>query len=150
MKGKKIDVKATVSPFDTTDKIKWTSSNKKAATIKNGKITAKKTGKATITAKAGGKSANIKVYVVSKPKKAAKVKLNKKSVTLKAKKTLTLKATVSPKNSTDTLTWKTSNKKVVKVDKFGEVTAVKNGRAVITVRTSSGKKATCKVTVKLP
>ncbi len=39
-------------------------------------------------------------------------------------------------------------KKVIKVDKFGEVTAVKNGRAEITVRTSSGKKTTCKVTVK--
>ena len=148
VKGKKINVKATVSPSDTTDKITWTSSNKKVAAIKNGKITAKKTGKATVTAKAGKKSASVKVYVVSKPKKSKKVKLNRKSVILKVKKTLNLKATMSPKNSTDMLTWKTSNKKIAKVDQFGKVTAVKKGRAVITVRTSSGKKATCKVTVK--
>ncbi|MEY8234820.1 Ig-like domain-containing protein [Lachnospiraceae bacterium 66-29] len=76
------------------------------------------------------------------------MKLNRKSVILKVKKTLNLKATMSPKNSTDMLTWKTSNKKIAKVDQFGKVTAVKKGRAVITVRTSSGKKATCKVTVK--
>lgn len=148
VKGKKVDVKATISPSDTTDKITWTSSNKKVATVKNGKITAKKIGTTTITAKAGKNSASVKVHVVSKPKKAKKVKLNRKSVTLKVKKTLTLKATVSPKNSTDTFTWKTSNKKIAKVDKFGKVTALKKGKAVITVRSSSGKKATCKVIVK--
>lgn len=148
VKGKSINVKATVAPSDTTDKTTWTTSNKKAATVKNGKITAKKAGKATITAKAGKKKATLKVTVVSKAKKATKVTLNKKTASLKAKKTLTLKASVKPASSTDTLKWSTSNKKVAKVDKFGTVTAVKKGKATITVKTSSGKKATCKITVK--
>lgn len=148
VKGKSVNVKATVTPSDTTDKTSWSTSNKKVATVKNGKISARKTGKATITVKAGSKKATVKVNVVSKEKKATKVTLNKKKATLKVKKTLALKATMKPSSSTDTLKWTSSNKKVAKVDKFGTVTAVKKGKATITVKTSGGKKATCKITVK--
>lgn len=76
------------------------------------------------------------------------INMNKKKATIKVKKTLTLKATMKPAKSTDTLKWSSSNKKVAKVDKYGKVTAVKKGTATITVKTSSGKKATCKITVK--
>ncbi len=148
VKGKSVNVKATVTPSDTTDKTSWSTSNKKVATVKNGKISARKTGKATITVKAGSKKATVKVNVVSKEKKATKVTLNKKKATLKVKKTLALKATMKPSSSTDTLKWTSSNKKVAKVDKFGTVTAVKKGKATITVKTSGGKKVTCKITVK--
>lgn len=45
-------------------KVKWTSSNKKVATVsKVGKVTAKKAGKATITAKVGKKKLTCKVTV---------------------------------------------------------------------------------------
>ncbi len=45
-------------------KVKWTSSNKKVATVsKTGKVTAKKAGKATITAKVGKKKLTCKVTV---------------------------------------------------------------------------------------
>jgi uncharacterized protein YjdB len=148
VKGKSVTVQATVTPSNTTDKVTWSTSNKKIATVKNGKITAKKKGTATITAKAGSKKATVKVTVASKATKSTKVTLNKKKATLKVKKTLTLKATMKPAKSTDTLKWSSSNKKVAKVDKFGKVTAVKKGTATITVKTSSGKKATCKITVK--
>ena len=44
--------------------VKWTSSNKKVATVnKNGTVKAKKSGKATITAKVSGKSLKCKVTV---------------------------------------------------------------------------------------
>ena len=62
--------------------------------------------------------------------------------------TLTLKATMTPSSSTDKLTWTSSNKKVASVDKNGKVKALKKGTATITVKTTSGKKATCKITVK--
>ena len=55
---------------------------------------------------------------------------------------------MKPAKSTDTLKWSSSNKKVAKVDKYGKVTAVKKGTATITVKTSSGKKAACRITVK--
>ena len=47
------------------------------------------------------------------------------------------------------ITYKTSNKKVAKVDKNGKVTAVKAGTCKITVKVVGAKKAaTCKITVK--
>ncbi|MCI8326164.1 MAG: hypothetical protein HFI37_00135 [Lachnospiraceae bacterium] len=49
-KGKKATLTVTRNPLTATEKITWKTSNKKIATVKNGKITAKKKGKATITA----------------------------------------------------------------------------------------------------
>ena len=64
-KGKKCTIKATLTPAKTTDTLKFTSSNKKMTTrAKNGVITAKKKGKATITVKAtSGAKKQIKVTV---------------------------------------------------------------------------------------
>ena len=51
----------------TKKKVTWKSSNKKVATVsKKGKVKAKKKGKATITAKAGGKKLSCKVIVEKK------------------------------------------------------------------------------------
>ena len=61
---------------------------------------------------------------------------------------MTLKASVKPKQSTDFLTWSSSNKKIAKVDKYGQVTALKKGKIKITVKASSRKKAFCTITVK--
>ena len=59
----------------------------------------------------------------------------------------TLTATITPSNTTNkTITWTTSNSKVATVS-GGTVTAVGEGTATITAKTSNGKTATCKVTV---
>lgn len=81
--------------------------------------------------------------------KVKKVKINKSSVTLTEGKTMKLKVTLTPKNTTQKkVTWSTSNKKVAKVSKNGKVTAVKKGKATITVKVNgTSKKAKCKVTV---
>ena len=79
---------------------------------------------------------------------ATKIKLNKTKLTLKVKKTVSLKATVTPANSSDKLTWTSSNKKIATVSSSGKVTAKKAGTVTITVKTASGKKAACKITVK--
>ena len=150
-KGSSTTLTASVFPKNTTDKITWSTSNKKVVTVTaKGKIKGIKKGTATITAKASnGKKAVCKVTVVTKNKKSTSVKLNVKSMTLNKGAYKQLKATITSK-STDKVTWNSSNKKVATVDKNGVVAGVKKGKATITAKTSSGKKATCKVTVKVP
>ena len=78
------------------------------------------------------------------------VSLNKTSLTLDVGKSYTLTKTVSPSNAVTSYTWSSSNTSVATVDSNGKVTAKKAGTATITVKTSNGKTATCKVTVNLP
>ena len=84
--------------------------------------------------------------------KVKSIKLNKKKLTLWVKETYTLQATLKPANATNQkIKWRSSNKKVAKVDSTGKVTARKKGKAKITAMSHSGKKvATCVVTVKAP
>ena len=57
---------ATVAPDDATDKtITWSSSDNSIATVESGKVKAEKKGETTITAKAGGKTAEIRVVVLA-------------------------------------------------------------------------------------
>ena len=70
----------------TKKKVTWKSSNKSVATVYKGKVTAKKAGTATITAKVSGKSYKCKV-TVKKPY------LNKKTASIYVGKTTTLKLT---------------------------------------------------------
>lgn len=71
------------------------------------------------------------------------LKLNSSKVTLNPGKSYTLKI-----NGTKAApTWKSSNSKIVSVNKSGRLTAKKTGTAKITA-TLSGKKFTCTVTVK--
>jgi len=63
-KGKSTTLTVTRNPVTATEKITWTTSNSKIAIVKNGKVTAKKAGTATITARASnGKKAICKVTV---------------------------------------------------------------------------------------
>ena len=78
------------------------------------------------------------------------VSLNKTALTLDVGKSYTLTKTVSPSNAVTSYTWSSSNTSVATVDKNGKVTAKASGTATITVKTSNGKTATCKVTVNLP
>lgn len=59
--GKTVTLKVTVS--GTKNKVSWSSSNSKIATVKNGKVTGKKAGTAKITAKVDGKTATCTVIV---------------------------------------------------------------------------------------
>ena len=126
----------------------WKTSNKAVATVdKYGRITGKKAGTAIITVTLKSKKyARIKV-TVKKKVAAIRVKLNRTSLTLKRGASFQLRATVTPKNTTDTITYKTSNKNIVSVTSRGKLVAVKRGRATITV-TVGKKKASCRVVVK--
>lgn len=63
-KGKKYQLTTTVSPVTSQEKVTYTSSNKKVATVSSkGKITAKGKGTAVITVRSGSKKATCKVTV---------------------------------------------------------------------------------------
>lgn len=80
-------------------------------------------------------------------KTTQKIKLNRKKLTLKKGKTFKLKVTLTPKDSQDKITYKTSNKKIATVSKTGKIKAKKKGKVKITV-ISGKKKAVCTVKVK--
>lgn len=109
-------LKTTVT--GTNKAVSWSSSNSNIASVdKNGKVTAKTKGTATITAKVDGVSASCKV-TVNEPAKTT-IKLDKTKLELGAGEPCTLKATVSPSQK---VTWTSSNPKLVKVDSNGKLT----------------------------
>lgn len=125
-----------------TSGIKYSTSNKKIATVKKGKIIASKKGTATISVKYKNKTCRFKVTV-----KNASLNLSQKSLSLKKGKTYTFKAYANKtKLKATSVKWTTSNKKIVSVNKNGTIKALKNGKAVITAKTSFGT-AKCTVTV---
>lgn len=84
----------------------------------------------------------------AKKVKSKSVSLNITKVTLNEGAVVSLNATMKPKNTTDSISWSTSNKKIATVNSKGVVRGVTEGKAVITATTTSKKKATCTVTVK--
>lgn len=148
---------ATIKPTNATNKnVTWKSSNTAVAKVSSkGKVTGMGRGTATITCttKDGKFKKTCKVTVYGVPtdddQKVMGVKLNKSALTLKAGKTQTLYATVLPQNAANQMvTWSSSNKSVATVSKNGKVTAVKPGKALISVKTADGGwKTSCVVTV---
>ena len=138
---------ATVMPENATDKtVTWTSSNTSVATVTDGKVKAIKAGTATITAKAGEKSAKCTVTVLPSFIAVTSVTLDRTTLGLVEGDQAVLTATVSPDNATDpTVTWTTSNASIATVED-GMVTAVKAGTATITAK-AGDKTAKCTVTV---
>lgn len=149
LRGKTTKLTYSLSPANAAGKITFSSSKPSVAVVNgSGIITAKSSGTAVITAKYSSK-----VYArctVTVPKDPSSVTLNKTKAELIIGKSLTLKASVKPSGAGTVYTWTSSKPKIASVNSKGTVTAKKAGTATITVKTSNGKKAVCKVTVKAP
>ena len=143
---KKLASSITVTPVTSKEKVSYSSSNKKVATVSSkGVIKAKKAGTTKITVKSGKKKVVVTVKVTG-------VKTTNLSGVPAAKnvskgKSFKIKAIATPKNTDEKITFKSSNKKVATVTSKGVVKGLKKGAATITVQSGS-KKMTCKVTVK--
>ena len=146
--GESATLTATVAPDNATDKaVAWSSDNTGVATVEGGVVTAVAEGTATITAKAGDKSATCKVTVKKKVIAVESVALDVEALELTEGESATLAATVLPENATDkTVTWSSSDVAVATVE-GGVVTAVAEGTATVTAKAGE-KTATCSVTVK--
>ena len=123
----------------------WSSSNRKVATVSaSGVVTAKRKGTAKITVTThNGMTATCAVKVVKAP---GAIKLSKSQLKMKEGDTARLTATL-PSGTASRLTWKCEPEGVVTVDDTGVVTAVKAGKARITVSTFNNQEKTCDVWV---
>lgn len=145
-KGKSVKVTAN-------QKVTFKSKNKKIATVTGkGVIKGKKVGKTkvvVVSKKNKKKKATLTVQVMKKAVK--KVKLTPGQATVSVGDVLNMKAKVSAKKgASKRVYWKSSKTSVATVSQKGVVRTKKEGTAKITVQATdgSGKKATCKLTVK--
>lgn len=147
--------KFTLTDIAKGDSVKsWVSSNKKIVTVSgkpNGTCiikAGKKTGSAkiTITMRSNLKK-TIGVKVQKKAVACTSIKNVPKKLNLKRKKSYQMKPVINPITCTYKAKCKTSNKKIVKVTSRGKITAVKKGKAKITVMVGK-KKFVCTVTVR--
>ena len=152
--GQNFTLQAMLSPSNATNKeVTWESSDAGVAAVsKDGVVTAKKAGKATIVAKAAdesGKYASCVVTVTEVKKEVTGVMLNKSSLNLGVGGSEVLSATVLPADATNKqVTWLSSTPSIATVSQSGVVTGVKEGTTQISVITADGSKtAICSVTV---
>ena len=148
-KGSKKTVKVKFFPKKAAakKKVKWKSSKKSIASVKKGVITAKRPGKAVISAKVGKRIAKCTVVVTS-PLKG--IKLNKTEIELKKGSSFKLTVSYNPSDTTDSraVKWSSNDLDVAAV-RNGTITANSRGDAVITARIGNFE-ARCKVKVTVP
>ena len=135
--GKSVNLKMKNMPKGTS--VTWKSSNTKVATVSNGVVKAKATGKAEITAsyKLNGKNRKVKCAVTVKGPQLSETK-----VTLP----LRMSKTIKINNVSGKAKWTTSNKKIATV-KDGKITAAGVGKCKITAKVN-GKTLVCNVQVR--
>lgn len=138
-RGVILNLSATTS---TQSPVLWKSSKRSVASVDEyGKVTALKPGESIITATADGSSATCVLTV-----KSPTIQLDKKVIILYRGENAKLSAEVS---SHIAPTWKTHKKSVAIVDQTGQITAIKNGVATISVKVDGVSKS-CQVIVLKP
>ena len=155
--GDRMVLEAQFTPENTYQRnVKWSTDNSAVISIvkqvdNTCEVLIRKNGNATIKVESQDNPAlsayvNFTVYL---PVHVTSVSLNYAQISLWEKQTGWLTATVLPKDAEDkTVTWSSSDTRVVTVSQSGEVTGVRDGTAVITVTTrDKGLQASCVVIV---
>ena len=148
-------VGVTYNPSDASDKVLyWSSSDESVAKVNEGVITAigRGTVMLTATSRDGGKTATCEVTVTDPNYKELKsIKMNQETVILKKGENGWIGVTYNPSDASDkVLYWSSSDESVAKVNE-GVVTAIGEGKAILTATArAGGKTASCTVTVENP
>lgn len=146
--GEAATLETAVAPDDATHvAISYTSSDDAVATVSGaGEVTAVAAGDATITAAVDGTALSAACKVTVLPA-IESVELNYTTLALRPEGTAQLTYTVAPEEAlADNATYTSSDEAVATVDAEGNVTAVADGTATITVDVN-GVAAECEVTV---
>jgi uncharacterized protein YjdB len=156
--GKTVTLTATVVPLGADNReVTWSSSNEKVATVdQTGKVTAKSKGTAVITATtkdgtnlSASATITVKQAVTSVTIKKGSASVNGKTLSVKKGSSTKLTAACAPASaSLKTVTWTTSNKKVVTVSN-GTVKAVGAGSAKVTAKAKDGSNKSAYVNFKV-
>ena len=149
--GETITLGATVLPNNTTDKsVVWSSSDDGIVSVKDGQVTGKKAGNATITVTTkNGKTDKCVISVQAVP--VTGISLNSAAKMINVGESFPLSATITPSDATNKeIVWSSSDSSVATVSDKGLVKGVKDGTATITATTDNGKNATFVATIKTP
>jgi len=150
-KGKTETLSATITPSNASNKqIAWSVVKGDCVTVdNNGTITANKKGTATVrAASANGKYADC-VVTVQVP--CILLQLTNTNIKFKKGETKSISDTIgyvmSPLDCTDSVTWKSSNDKVLQINDNKSMLGLAAGKVTVTGTTTSGTTAVANVTV---
>jgi len=159
--GKRVNLKASVSPSNASNKkVTWSSSDTSVATVNtSGRVTAKKIEEeksVVITATAADGSGVVAAHTITVKPSAESVSIvsgenavKEVFIDITSNPTVQLGAKVFPAGASQNVTWKTSSSRTVSVTSEGLLTGLKTGSATITATAAdgTGKKTTVKVRV---
>ena len=145
--GKTKTIDYQLLPEGANEVVWWKSEDESIARVSNGVVYAISTGETTVTGTVGDKMITVTVQVVNRPAESIELPATR---TIYQDEQLQLTPTLIPENTTDEITWTSSDTSLVRVDENGLIFGVaKTGSEAVTVTatTESGKSAECKVTV---
>lgn len=148
--GETEKLSATVTPANATDKkVTWTTSDANVATVdESGNVTAVAAGSATITAKAGDKTATCKVTVTAKEIVLNEIVVDPATKEVKEGETFELTVKFLPEGAeAKPVSWRSTNPEVATVE-GGTVTTLKAGKTKIFAQVDGTEiEASCDLTV---
>ena len=141
-------VELDFEPINTTADLTWTPTGENASCVtilpydeerRIASFQAKSPGVVYINITSPQTGTEVLKITVKQPSTA--LNITPKDVTIRTGDTTALKAGLTPANSTDTITWKSYNAAVAKVDEEGRVTGVKSGITFVQATAYNGKVA---------
>lgn len=150
--GQSTKISAIVLPTNATNQeLQWLSSDPNIASVdNNGNISANSPGECIILATStDGSNITSKCNVlVNNIVLVSDIDLNETELTLSEGQSTQIIATISPDiASNKTILWSSSNENIAKITQDGTITAVSNGTAVITAKSTDGSNISASCTV---